>query len=167
MPKKLIIIAHDIRSCHNVGSLLRTADGLGVHKVYLTGFTPYPLRSGDRRLPHLAAKQHKQIAKTALDAESSVIWEQNEDVIEVINELRNDGYEMVGLEQVEGGLLLPDWNPGKKVALLLGNELFGIEPGLYELMDYFVEIPMKGHKESFNVVEATSMAMYQALCISK
>ena len=64
--RDIILIAHNLRSCHNVGSLLRTAEGLGVQTVYLTGYTPYPLELGDTRLPHIATKLHKQIDKTAL-----------------------------------------------------------------------------------------------------
>ena len=83
----IVLIAHNLRSCHNVGSLLRTAEGLGVSKVYLVGYTPYPLGTGnDHRLPHEAVKIDKQIHKTALDAEKQMCW----------HELKTDG-EVVSL----------------------------------------------------------------------
>jgi hypothetical protein len=90
--RSIVVIAHDIRSRHNVGSLLRTAEGLGVERVYLTGYTPYPmLAGGDPRLPHLAAKETKAIAKTALGAEQSQDWAHAESVIDLIAALKADG----------------------------------------------------------------------------
>ena len=82
--RDIILIAHDIRSCHNVGSLLRTAEGLGVTKVWFTGYTPFPKMEHDDRLPHIAEKLTKQIQKTALGAESSQSWEQQDDVITLL-----------------------------------------------------------------------------------
>src|SRR5579871_6804873 len=81
MDRDIILIAHDIRSTHNVGSLLRTAEGMGVARVYFTGYTPYPsLATGDERLPHIAQKLTRQIQKTALGAESQVAWSHHTDV---------------------------------------------------------------------------------------
>ncbi|MEI6755611.1 MAG: TrmH family RNA methyltransferase, partial [bacterium] len=76
--KCIILIAHNLRSAHNVGSLLRTADAMGVSKVYLTGYSPYPKSENDSRLPHLALKIDKNIAKTALGAEENIDWEHND-----------------------------------------------------------------------------------------
>ncbi len=89
MSKSLIIIAHNIRSAHNVGALLRTADGLAVDHVFLTGYTPYPLQAGDKRLPHLAAKIHKLIHKTALGAELSVSWKYHQDISSLLTTLKS------------------------------------------------------------------------------
>lgn len=155
-----MLIAHDIRSCHNVGSLLRTADGLGVEKVYLTGYTPYPAGKKDERLPHLAAKQTKQIHKTALGAEHSVAWQHETDVQGVLDTLRAAGYTVVALEQSPKATLLPDYNPPQKIALLLGSEVSGVADMLLQEADAVVEIPMRGLKESFNVVQATAIALY-------
>src|SRR5579885_2599476 len=80
MPRQIVLIAHDLRSTHNIGSLLRTADGLGVEKVFITGYSPYPLMARDDRLPHLAQKLDRDIHKTALGAEQSVAWEHDVDV---------------------------------------------------------------------------------------
>lgn len=95
--RTLVLIAHNLRSAHNVGSLLRTADGLGLQAVYLTGYTPYPLSPNDVRLPHLGQKIEKQIAKTALGAEKTRIWKHETDIIPLIERLRGDGYQMAAL----------------------------------------------------------------------
>ena len=89
---KIVVIAHNIRSTHNIGSLFRTADGLGVQKLYLTGYTPYPHYEDDERMPHIARKTHKQISKTALGAEETVEWEYAEDVFSIIKKLRKSGF---------------------------------------------------------------------------
>lgn len=160
MMRQLVLIAHDIRSCHNIGSLLRTAEGLGVHKVYLTGYTPYPLHSSDTRLPHIAQKMQKQIAKTALGAEELVDWQHSESVTDVISYLKREGYTVVGLEQSSHAIPLPSYEPPEKTALLLGREVEGIAKEMLSLCDQIIEIPMSGKKESFNVVQAAAMAMY-------
>lgn len=158
--RQLVLIAHDIRSCHNVGSLLRTAEGLGIHRVYLTGYTPYPLQSNDTRLPHIAQKMQKQIAKTALGAEEMVDWRHHESVARVIDSLKQEGFSVVGLEQSPNAVPLPEYSPPKKTALLLGREVEGIAPDVLRLCDQITEIPMVGKKESFNVVQAAAMALF-------
>jgi 23S rRNA (guanosine2251-2'-O)-methyltransferase len=160
MSRHIIIIAHDLRSAHNVGSLLRTADGLGAEEVILSGYTPYPLQADDNRLPHLAQKIHHQIAKTALGAEQSQQWRHAEDIKEVLSQLRADGFSVMALEQSTGSVSLPTYQPPSKVALLLGSEVEGIEPKVLALCDGCLEIPMLGQKESFNVVQAAAMALY-------
>ena len=157
--KELIIIAHNLRSAHNVGSLLRTAEGLGV-KVVLCGYTPYPQLVPDDRLPHLAAKIHKQISKTALDAELQPFWRRHVDIETLITELKNTGYTITALEQTTSSIPLPDYAMPEKLALIVGREVEGIEPVVLKLCDQAVVIPMFGLKESFNVVQAAAMAMY-------
>ena|ERR1700741_3972654 len=158
--RDIVLIAHDIRSTHNVGSLLRTAEGLGVTTVYFTGYTPYPRKAEDTRLPYIAEKLTKQISKTALGAETSQDWEQSEDIHEVLTSLHNNGYTLVGLEQTADSIPLHTYKPSNKIALLLGREVEGIDPSLLELLDETIEIPMHGKKESFNVVQAAAMALY-------
>src|ERR1700752_2164597 len=97
--REIILIVHNVRSCHNVGSLLRTADGLGLAKVYLTGYTPYPKMPGDTRLPHLDAKITKQINKTALGAEETVVWKQVTDISQAVDQLKLAGFTVAALEQ--------------------------------------------------------------------
>jgi 23S rRNA (guanosine2251-2'-O)-methyltransferase len=158
--RHLILIAHNLRSAHNVGSLLRTAEGLGVEHVFLTGYTPYPLVSPDERLPHLAQKIAKQINKTALDAEKSLDWQHVSDTESVLADLRADGYTIAAIEQAAGSITLPDYAPPEKLALIVGREVEGIEPEVLLLCDTILEIPMFGRKESFNVVQAAAMALY-------
>lgn len=160
MNHKIIIIAHNLRSAHNVGSLLRTADGLGAEKIYLTGYTPFPYTSGDSRLPHLAAKIDRQIAKTALGAQNSVAWEHHENIIDLLARLKNNGYQIVALEQTEHSQPLSSYTPNNKIAIILGREVEGIEDAVLRAADTHVEIPMSGKKESFNVVIAAGIALY-------
>lgn len=159
MPE-LVLIAHNLRSLHNVGSLLRTAEGLGIDKVWLTGYTPYPKQQNDDRLPHLAQKTDKQIAKTALGAEKFVKWEHSEAIEAVLASLKADGFVIAGLEQTLGSQALPGFKPPRKLALIVGREVEGLESEVLELCDQVLEIPMSGQKESFNVVQAAAMALY-------
>lgn len=160
-PRIITLVVHDIRSIHNVGSLLRTAEGLGVKKVYLTGYTPHPSFAGDTRLPHEGLRQTKQINKTALGAIDTQPWEYRQDVQNVLHELRNDGYTLVGLEQASQATNLPDFRPPAKLALILGREVEGLDAAILAACDELIEIPMLGKKESFNVVQAAAMALYQ------
>ncbi len=159
--RQIIVVAHNMRSTHNVGSLLRTAEGLAVEQVYLTGYTPYPVVSHDERLPHLAAKLDKQISKTALGAERYVQWRHEADIRTVISRLRSEDYTIIGLEQTEVSSPLQDLQADTKVVLLLGREVEGLEQEVIDLCDVCVEIPMLGKKESYNVVQAAAMALYQ------
>lgn len=159
--RKIIVIAHNIRSTHNVGSLLRTAEGLGIEKVYLTGYTPYPTIKNDSRLPHISTKLTSQIQKTALNAQDYIDWEYSEDVIELINRLKNDNFTICALEQTIDAIPVFEYQPTDKTALLLGSEVTGIEASLLEQCDTSLVIPMFGKKESFNVVQASAMALYQ------
>lgn len=159
MPE-IILIAHNLRSCHNIGSLLRTAEGLGVEEVLLSGYTPYPLTDNDPRLPHEASKLHKQIQKTALGAETSQKWRHITDLNQAITELRSQGYQVAAIEQAAHSMALPDFKTPDKIALLVGREVEGVEPEVLAQMDTILEIPMFGQKESFNVVQAAAMALY-------
>jgi len=158
--RDIVVIAHDIRSTHNVGSLLRTAEGLGITKVYLTGYTPYPQLYKDSRIPHLAQKLHKDIQKTALGAEEQVAWEQNDDIFTVLSRLKSEGYTICALEQTLDALDITKYQAPEKCALLLGSEVTGIANELLEIVDTKLVIPMFGKKESFNVVQAAAMALY-------
>lgn len=158
--KRFVLIAHDIRSTHNVGALLRTADGLGISHVYFTGYTPYPKHEQDTRLPHEANKTDKQIHKTALGAENSVSWSHEDDVDVLIANLKDKGFELAGLEQQPKSTKLHNYQSPTKLALVLGSEVDGLVESLLQQCDEVLEIPMRGKKESFNVVEAATMAMY-------
>lgn len=163
----IILIAHNLRSTHNVGSLLRTAEGLGIQKMYMTGYTPHPKSNNDLRLPHLASKIHKQIQKTSLDADKTLDWEYVEDVELLISSLRYKGYTICGLEQDARSIPLHRFRPQGKIVLVVGREVNGLEVSLRQQCDHLLEIPMAGSKESFNVVQATAMALYQFIILSK
>lgn len=159
MPE-IILIAHNIRSTHNVGSIFRTAEGFGVTKIICSGYTPYPrLDIGDTRLPHIADKLSRQIHKTALGAEAIVPFTYIN--TPPIDTLRRDGYHIAGLEQNARSIPLSIYQSPNKIALLLGEEVAGIAPDLLSICDDIVEIPMRGQKESFNVSVATGIALYQ------
>lgn len=156
----IVVIAHNLRSTHNVGSLLRTAEGLGASHVYLSGYTPYPSTINDSRLPHITEKLTKQIAKTALGAEKSDFWSYETDIATRIKTLKENGYTVVAIEQSDRSISLPTYKPALKIAIVLGRETEGIEAEILELCDLITEIPMFGKKESFNVVQAAAMALY-------
>ncbi len=158
--RSIAVIAHNIRSTHNVGSILRTADGFGVEEIYFTGITPYPATENDTRLPHISKKLTEQINKTALGAVATTKWSHNQDVIKLVDDLKQQGYRIIGLEQAKDSIPLSKYTPAEKCALILGNEVSGINKELLATCDDIVEIIMYGHKESFNVVQATAVALY-------
>lgn len=158
--RRIILIAHNLRSTHNVGSLLRTAEGLGIQKVYFTGYTPYPQAERDERMPHIAQKLQRQIEKVALGAETQVSWQHAETIEPIVDKLRTQGFTIAALEQAEGSVDLPSYVVPEKIVLIVGREVEGIEPTVLRLVDICLEIPMFGKKESFNVVQAAAMALY-------
>lgn len=158
---QIVVIAHNIRSTHNVGAILRSADGFGVDKFFYTGYTPYPQQANDVRLPHESAKITQHIHKTALGAEKTVASEHRPDITALLQELKAQTFSIIGLEQDARSVKLPQFTPPQKVALLIGEEVEGITPELRTLCDTLVEIPMHGHKESFNVSVATGIALYE------
>lgn len=158
--RSLIVIAHNIRSTHNIGSILRTADGFGVEHIYLTGITPYPHSSNDSRLPHISQKLTHQINKTALGAIYTVNWSYHSNMSNLLTQIKTEGFKLIGLEQSSKSIALKDFSPPNKCALLLGNEIEGITPKFQDLCDYIVEITMYGQKESFNVAQACAIGLY-------
>lgn len=156
--RDIVLIAHNIRSTHNVGAFFRTCDGFGITKILLTGYTSYPTFDNDTRLPHFVDKITRQIHKTALGAEMTVPFEHHE--APPIADLKRAGYTIVGLEQDERSVFLQDYSPPDKIALFLGNEIDGIYPEFRARCDALIEIPMQGDKESFNVSVAAGIALY-------
>jgi len=161
MKRHIVLIVHNVRSCNNVGSLLRLADGLGISKVYLTGYTPYPKSNNDSRLPYISERIDKKIKKTALGAELSVNWESKEDITILLNELAKEKYEITALEQSDDSIKISQYKPGARIALIVGREVEGIEPEILKRVNKVLEIPMLGQKESFNVVQAATMALFE------
>ncbi len=161
----MILVLDNIRSTYNVGAILRTAEGFGVEKVILSGYTP---RAHDTNLlPHLRAKLDKEIHKTALGAEDMLDVYSSGDIMADLESLKEQGWQVVGLENnIEKVPIFALNSPELKeraldrVILILGEEVNGIDYSLYDIIDLFVEIPMKGRKESFNVSVATGIAIY-------
>jgi tRNA G18 (ribose-2'-O)-methylase SpoU len=162
---EMVVSLHNIRSCYNVGAILRTCEGFGASRVILSGYTP---RVHDvNLLPHLRDKLDKEIHKTALGAEDMLDVYSCDDIMAELRSLKEQGYQIVGLENNIENVPIYDLGDSKlkdilsdKVVLVLGEEVNGIDYSLYDIIDLFVEIPMKGKKESFNVSVAAGIAMY-------
>lgn len=160
------LVLDNIRSCYNVGAILRTADGFGVTRVILSGYTP---RVHDAKLlPHLRDKLDREIHKTALGAEDMLDIYSCDDIKHELLELKNQGWQIIGLENnIKDDRLFVINSPefkaklSDRIVLILGEEVNGIDNSLYDIIDLFVEIPMKGKKESFNVSVAAGIAMYE------
>jgi tRNA G18 (ribose-2'-O)-methylase SpoU len=159
LKRKIVVVAHNIRSIHNVGSLFRTLEGLGIDELILSGYSPYPKEDDDKRLEHIASKLTRQINKTALGAENYLKWSHSEDIAPVISKYRKLGYRIYALEQAVSSTSLVDLKPSDKCLVILGNEVEGIDLDSLSLADEVVELPMLGKKESFNVVQAAAMAL--------
>lgn len=157
---QLVVIAHNIRSANNIGSIFRTCEGFGVDMLYLTGYSPYPRAKNDKRLPHMIERLEKKISKTAIGAEKLVPFDQESDVEKLIKELKTAGYTIVGLEQTKNSSPISAFHPPRKCALILGEEIQGIPKDIQNVCDSFVEIPMHGQKQSFNVAVAAGIALY-------
>ena len=153
----ITLLLHNIRSAHNVGSIFRTADGFGVTRIVLTGYTPYPTYPGDTRLPHMAQKIQKQIDKTALGATTSVPFEYHDNLLTWMN---SNTLPLVALEQTPDSIMLDAYRAPDDFVLVLGEEVDGIAPDLLSVCETAIEIPMRGTKESFNVSIAAAVALY-------
>jgi len=157
--REFFVIAHNIRSLLNVGSIFRTADAFGVSKIFLTGYTGAPSNP---------ISGHK-IAKSALGAEKFVPWKYSRSAVRVVNQLKKDypSITIVGLENnVPDSLrskvgVLNKFKPKFPIALILGEEVNGIPPALIKLCDQLIDIPMVGQKESLNVSVAFGIAAYK------
>ena len=162
---KIQLVLDNIRSCYNVGAILRTAEGFGVERVILSGYTP---RVHDKSLlPHLREKLDHEIHKTALGAENLLSIYSSDDIKSDLNSLKKQGWQLVGLENnINSDKLISLGNQSikdvisDKVVLILGEEVKGINYSLHDIIDLFLEIPMRGKKESFNVSVAAGIAIY-------
>lgn len=146
------VILHNIRSAHNVGSIFRTADGAGVSKLFLTGYTPAPT---DR-----FGRENVEIKKTSLGATSSVLHESREDACGLLQELRTRGVTVVAIEQTSRALDYRTWKREGPTAYIFGNEITGIEPEVLERADVHLKVPMAGKKESLNVSVCTGVILF-------
>ena len=145
----LVVVLDSVRSMSNVGSIFRTCDGFAVEKLYLCGITAQP--------------PHKEITKTALGATDSVDWEYHQDVVELVNQLKNDHYTVFLIEQTDNSIMLDQYQyqPQEKIAIIPGNEVFGVDERLLPLCDGVIEIPQYGTKHSFNVTIAGGIVIWE------
>ncbi len=135
--------------------MFRTADGAGVNKIYLSGYTPRPI---DR-----FGRTQGEIEKTSLGASLTVLWEDIVSLSELIKKLQSEGVTVVALEQTEKSVPLATLPQYEDVAFIVGNEVAGVEEEALALVDIIVDIPMLGEKESLNVSVATGIILYHGL----
>lgn len=159
MKKQLYLILHDIRSAYNVGAIFRTADGAGVTKIFLTGYTPLPAVKEKTFL----TRAEKMLAKTALGAQQCIVWEYFEKLEDLIVKLKSEGFQMLALEKTPDAVDIKKFKAKFPAALLLGNEVEGVAPSSLAACDVVLSIQMRGMKESLNVSVAAGIAMYELL----
>ncbi len=151
-PKSPVVLVLDnVRSLHNVGAVFRTADAFALEKIYLCGVTGQP--------------PHREITKTALGSTESVAWAHVATTLAAVTELKAAGYQLVAVEQTTGSIPLPRFRPapGRPLALVLGNEVFGVDDDVLALCEAAVEIPQLGTKHSFNVSVAAGVVLWDVL----
>ncbi|WP_372775444.1 RNA methyltransferase [Mangrovibacterium sp.] len=144
----LVVVLDNVRSCNNIGSFFRTSDALLVEAIYLCGITATP--------------PNKEIHKTALDAEKTVQWKYTEHTEEAIAELRQKGFTVYAIEQIDKSIMLPDFEPAanEKIALVFGNEVKGVQQKIVDICDGAIEIPQYGTKHSFNVSVSAGIVLW-------
>ncbi len=144
----IVIVLDNIRSMHNVGSAFRTADAFVVEKIYLCGITAQP--------------PHREIHKTALGATDSVEWEYAEETNSLCEQLKSEGYQLGVVEQADESISLENFKPGtdSKLAIIFGNEVFGVEDKVVEKADFCLEIPQFGTKHSLNVSVSIGVVLW-------
>lgn len=148
----IVIVLDNVRSLHNVGSVFRTADGFAVEKMLLCGITGTP--------------PHREIEKTALGATQSVEWAHHPDPVEVVRQLKAEGYTVCAVEQVQGSVYLNNFVPvpTDKYALVFGNEVDGVSEAVLKHIDVCLEIPQFGTKHSFNVSVTAGILLWDFYC---
>ena len=150
-----ILILPDIRSAINVGAIFRTADAAGISQIFLVGCTPRPTDTFGR--------VQKDIAKSALGAETWIPWKYEKSLLPLINKFKKDGYEIVAIEQDKRAIDYRKFKSSKNVAIILGPEVDGLNKKILEKCDKILEIPMYGKKESLNVSVACGIALFRIL----
>jgi tRNA G18 (ribose-2'-O)-methylase SpoU len=153
--KEQILILPDIRSAINVGAIFRTADAVGIDKIYLVGCTPRPTDQFGRI--------QEDIKKSALGAENFVPWEYKKTLIPLINILKKKGYKIIAIEQDEKAVDYRKIKTSEKIAIVMGPEVLGLPKKILGKCDVIVQIPMHGKKESLNVSVACGVALFRIL----
>lgn len=145
----IVVVLDNVRSSNNIGSIFRTSDAFLVKKIYLCGICAKP--------------PDKEIHKTALGAEYSMDWEYCGTTTEAVLRLKNEGYTIIAVEQVEGSISLADYYPGvnEKVVLIFGNEIKGVQKEIVHLCDKTIEIPQFGTKHSFNIAVSAGIILWE------
>lgn len=143
----MAVLLDNIRSAWNAGSILRSADGFGFSQAYLCGITPTP--------------DNEAVTKTSLGAEDSVSWSYHKDAVKLVKGLKRIGHGIYALEEHERAVYIDQAPVARHTSILIvGNEITGVDPGLLELCDQIVYIPMRGQKRSFNVAIAFGIAAF-------
>lgn len=148
----MVVVLDNIRSLHNVGSIFRTSDALGVQKIYLCGFTPTPLDKFGKVRP--------SFLKVDLGAHENVKWEKRTTTWRTIEKLKSEGYKIFAIEQDKRSVPYYKAKAGSKTALVVGNEIRGLSESVLSRADKILEIPMVGIKESLNVSVAFGIVAY-------
>ena len=145
----LVVVLDEVRSLHNIGSVFRTSDAFLVNRIYLCGITATP--------------PHPEMHKTALGAEDTVDWSYKKNTLEAVHELHNEGYTVLAIEQVEGSTMLDNLSldPDKKYAIVMGNEVKGVQQEVVNACDGCIEIPQYGTKHSLNVSVTTGIVLWE------
>ena len=144
----IVLVLDNVRSAHNVGSAFRTADAFGVDKVYLGGYCPVP--------------PSPELRKVALGAEEVVPFEQVADVVGLVRRLQEDGYTVAAVEQTVHSVKLDQFRrePGRRYALVFGNEVDGVQQEVVDACDFSLEIPQQGTKHSLNVSVSIGVVLW-------
>lgn len=145
----LVVVLDNVRSMHNVGSVFRTADAFLIERIMLCGFTPQP--------------PHRDIYKTALGATETVAWQYAATTLEAVLQLKNEGYEVVAIEQTTNSISLPafSWEIKHPLAVVFGNEVEGVSDEVLAVCDASIEIPQLGMKHSLNISVAAGIVLYK------
>jgi len=154
MRKQFYVVADNIRSLENIGSIFRTADALSIDKVFLCGISGTPVASAGR-------PPAEKISKAALGAEKWVPWEYHRQTWRLVEQLKRKDVFVVCLEQTKGSISYEKFKPKFPIALVLGNEVNGISQSVLQRADSIIQLPMHGKKESLNVAVAFGVAGYE------
>jgi len=146
MIKDFYLIVHNVRSLYNVGTMFRTADGLGIDKIYLTGYTGIPPRS--------------EISKVAFGADELIPWEKYKNISVLLKKLRREKIKIIVLEKTKTAIHYLQFKPKFPLALVVGNEVRGVSSSLLKQADQVIYLPMAGKKESLNVGVAMGAVGY-------
>lgn len=151
--KKIELILLDIRSTYNVGAIFRTADAIGVSKIYLAGITPAPI---DR-----FGRPRSDIAKSALGSQITMPWESVKNITSLLTKLKKNKFQIIAIEQSKNSIDYKKITTKENVVVILGNEVKGIPEKILKKCDIVAEIPMRGDKESLNVSVSCGIALFR------